>query len=368
MAVHGRKVLSVVLLLLAFAPRAGVAAQAPGPKAPLVTPRVTTGGTPAEALASPAHEGPWSKGVPEKERRAADTLFHQGNALLAESICISAAAKYRQALRHWDHPNIHYNLALALMNLDQPVETYRHLVAATRYGPAPLQKERYEHAKNYLKLLEKQLARVEIRCEVPAAAVEMDGKQLFVGPGKHAGLVRAGTHTIVARREGFITNHSVRMLDGGKQTVIDLDLKTMEQLTQYRRRWPAWIPWTIIGTGAAVAIAGGVLHYEALQRIDSVDQKSMARCSGTEGCASEPADLARERRQADRMQKFAYGAYAVGGAAIVLGGVLAYMNRGHSYVQSYDSGASGKPPQQARIEVLPVLDPERPGLVLAGRF
>jgi hypothetical protein len=377
MAVHGRKAprlaLCVALALAlgegrAVAQPPASAAKAAGsvPTAPAAV--VAPGEKAAPELGSSTYEGPWSQGVPEKERSAADVLFHQGNALLSESICISAAAKYREALRHWDHPNIHYNLALALMNLDQPVETYRHLVAATRYGPAPLQKERYEHAKNYQKLIEQQLARVEIRCAVPRAEVEMNGRRLFVGPGKYEDLVRAGPYTIAARREGFVTNHSLRMLEGGKQAVIDLDLKTMEQLTQYRRRWPAWIPWAVVGTGAAVAIAGGALHYTALQKIDSVDQQSRARCSNLEGCTSEPADLAQERGRANTMQKLAYGAYGVGGAAIVLGGVLAYMNRPHSYVQSYDSDASGPPPRQARLEVVPVLDAGHAGLAVAGRF
>jgi len=312
-----------------------------------------------------AQENVWSKGVPEEARRAADALFQEGNALLRESICISAADKYRAALARWDHPNIHYNLALALMNLDQPVETYQHLVAAMKYGPEPLQKERFEHAKNYRTLLEKQLARVTVRCDVPGASVEMNGRSLFAPPGEYEGLVRAGQHTIVARGDGFVTNQSVRLLEGGQTAVIDLKLKTMDELTQYRRRWPAWIPWSIVGAGAAVALAGGGLHYSALQKISSVDRESRARCAG--GCASEPADLAHDRAQAGTMQKFAFGAYGVGGAALVAGGVLAYMNGSRAYVESYDS-ARPIPPRQAKLEIVPILDPGRPGLSAALRF
>ncbi len=317
------------------------------------------------SLGPSSKDNVWSKGVPEEARRAADALFQEGNALLRESICISAAAKYRQALERWDHPNIHYNLALALMNLDQPVETYQHLLGAVKYGPEPLQKERFEHAKNYLTLLEKQLARVKIRCDVPGASVEMDGRSLFVPPGEHEGLMRAGRHTIVARGEGFVTNHSVRVLDGGQTAVVDLKLKTMEELTQYRRRWPAWIPWSIVGAGAAVALTGVGIHYAALQKIDSVDSQSRARCPT--GCASEPSDLAHDRAQASTMQKIAYGAYGAGGAALVVGGVLAYMNRAQSYVQSYDSDAPDQPPR-AMLEIAPIIDPDRPGLSAAVRF
>jgi hypothetical protein len=61
---------------------------------------------------------PWVKGVSAADQSAAIELFHEGNGLLKESLFVQAAAKYREALHHWDHPGIHYNLALALLNLD----------------------------------------------------------------------------------------------------------------------------------------------------------------------------------------------------------------------------------------------------------
>jgi hypothetical protein len=315
---------------------------------------------------TPAVENVWSEGVSEKDRHAADVLFQEGNALLKESIFISAAVKYREALKHWDHPNIHYNLAMALMNVDQPIEMHEHLTGAVKYGSEPLGKARFEHAKNYLTLLDKQVARVKIRCDVQGASVEMDGQSLFVAPGEHEELVRAGMHTIVARREGSVTNNSVRMLEGGKTAVIDLKLRTLEELTTYRRRWPAWIPWTILGAGAAVALGGGGLHYAALQKVSSIDAESRARCPT--GCPSEPSDLATQRTQAGTMQKIAVGAYVAGGAAIVGGSVLAYMNRAEPHVRSYDSEEPVQPPRRAMLEIAPILGPDRLGLSAGGRF
>ena len=321
---------------------------------------------PDPGLASSGHDSSWSQGVGEEAQRAAEALFLEGNALLKESICISAAAKYRQALEHWDHPNIHYNLALALMTLEQPVETYEHLVQATKHGPEPLQQERFEHARNYRSLLEKQLSRVKIRCAVPGANVELDGRLLFVSPGEHEALMRAGRHTVVAQAPGFVTNNAVRTFEGGQATVVDLQLKTIDELTEQRRRWPAWIPWSVVGAGAAVAMVGGALHYAALRKVDSVNDESRARCPT--GCPTEPADLASARSQARTMQRVAVGAYAAGGAALVTGGVLAYLNRSQTVVRTYDSDASSAPPREARLEVAPVLDPGGPGLAVALRF
>ncbi len=324
--------------------------------------------TPAElGTGEPGRESAWSWGVPEEARVQADALFKEGNALLKESLSISAVAKYREALARWDHPSIHYNLALALMSLDQPVETSQHLVAAMKYGPAPLQQERFNHARNYLGLIEQQLVHLKVRCEVAGARVELDGRPLFDAPGEHEGLERAGRHTFVASRDGFVTNHQVRMLDGGKPAQVDLELKTVEQLTQVRRRWPAWIPWTVVGAGAAVALAGGAFQVSGLQKVDWVDRESKVRCPT--GCAVEPADLAAARSQGRTLQRVAMGAYAGGGAALVAGAVLVALNRSEQYVRSYGGEAPGEPPKQAAtFEVLPMLDRDAPGLIATVRF
>jgi hypothetical protein len=68
------------------------------------------------------------------------------------------------------------------------------------------------------------------------------------------------------------------------------------------------------------------------------------------------------------MQKVAVGAYGVGGSALLVGGVLAYMNRAESYVRPYDAGEPAEPPRQAKFEVAPVLDPGRAGVSVTGRF
>jgi PEGA domain-containing protein len=345
-------------------PGEGAAATTAPPSAARAAPAAAQPLEPA-APAQGAPESAWSRGVSPESRRAADALFQEGNALLKESIFVSAAAKYREALARWDHPNIHFNLALALMNLDQPVETHDHLVAAMRHGPEPLQKDRYEHARNYLALLEKQLARVTIRCDVPGGQVALDGKPLFETPGAYDGLVRAGRHTVVASKEGFVTNQSARTFDGGTAVTLDLPLRTAEEMTRTERRWPEWIPWTVLGAGAAIAIGGGAMHYGAVQKVDWIDSQSQTLCPS--GCATQPPELAEAQTQADRLQSASIVAYAVGGAAAVTGAVLVWLNRGHTTVLPYE-GAPGAPPPKVAIAVAPILDPDRPGLVATLRF
>jgi hypothetical protein len=64
---------------------------------------------------------PWAKGVSRSRRRAAARLFFEANKQLGEQFFKQAAETYREALKHWEHPAIHYNLSLALVNPAQPV-------------------------------------------------------------------------------------------------------------------------------------------------------------------------------------------------------------------------------------------------------
>jgi hypothetical protein len=320
----------------------------------------------------------WSVGVPQAERQAAEALFKEGNALLKESIVGSAAAKYREALRHWDHPNIHFNLALALMVLDQPIETREQLVLAMKYGALPLGNERHEHAKNYLSLLESQLAQVKVSCDTPGAKVEVDGRPIFEPPGEWQGFLRAGRHTFVASKAGMLTNQTVKVLEGGKLAEIDLELTSVEDRTRVTRRWPVWKPWTVVGAGAAIALGAGAMHYAGLQKLDWVDTQSKARCPAPTGCATEPSDISSARSQARTFQGIAYTGYAVGGAVLAVGATLVWLNRAQTYVEPYSPDAvpltPGKPGAPAaapspapRVEVWPILG-DQAGLVATLRF
>src|SRR2546423_895823 len=74
-----------------------------------------------ESLQNGGDTRPWAAGVQPTEQRAALQMFHDGNVFLNDGLFAKAGDKYKEALKHWDHPAIHYNLALAQMNLDQPI-------------------------------------------------------------------------------------------------------------------------------------------------------------------------------------------------------------------------------------------------------
>ncbi len=332
---------------------------------------LTLGATPAVAQKRGAREAaqtlgsqkdrPWAQGVSEDQQQAAYVVFKEANALLKESLFVRAAAKYREALKHWDHPAIHYNLSLALLNLDQPIEVHEHLVAALRYGPVPLDPEKFEHARGYKNLLEKQLAWVEIICDVPGASVVMDGKPLFTGPGRFEGLVRAGPHTIAATREGYLPTNLNSALAPGEKSTLDLKMFTTDDLTEYRRKWAVWKPWAVLGAGAAVALAGGALHWQARESFQAFDREIIA-CGG---CAlSETQQGGPLLNRGELMQNVAIGSYAVGGAAVLTGAVLVYVNR----LQPYRVNPEGEVKDEPKVGVTPLVGSGTGGVLATFRF
>ncbi|MCY1081974.1 PEGA domain-containing protein [Archangium lansingense] len=311
----------------------------------------------AATMPEPTGDRPWAKGVSKEQQQAAMVLFQAANALLKESVFVQAVEKYREALQSWKHPAIHYNLALALMNLDQPVEVHEQLVEALRYGPAPLETEKYEYARNYKTLMERQLARVEISCDTPGATVTLDGQTLFVAPGNYAGLVRPGAHSIVATKEGFLPSDQSRTLLPGETAALQLKMFTSEDLIEYRRKWAAWMPWMVVGAGVAVGAGSGWLHLQARDNLRALDE-GVTQCGG---CFLTPA-LDATLNRGNTYQSLAIGGYALGGAALVTGVVLVFINQPQPFRID---------PTQKKVEVVgvaPLVGSGTGGILTTFRF
>ncbi|HEX5749381.1 MAG TPA: hypothetical protein VFZ09_24345 [Archangium sp.] len=261
----------------------------------------------------------WAQGVSQEDQKTARELFYEGNAALSESIFAAATEKYVKALRHWNHPAIHYNLALALMKLNQPIEAHEHLTSAMHYGPEPLGKDKFGSATQYKELLDAQLVRLTLSCDEPGAQVTLDGQVLFEAPGKYQGLVRAGAHSILAFKKGYMTSDKSRALMPGEKVTLELK----PYLIEYKRRWPAWMPWAVMGSGVAMAAGGGLLHQQTSKDY-SVFDTGILQCGG---CDPKPDGLAATRARGDTLQRTAFGAYGLGGAALVTGAVLLYLNQ-----------------------------------------
>jgi tetratricopeptide (TPR) repeat protein len=314
---------------------------------------------PLVASAQPEAERPWARGVPKDRQATALELFREGNTRLRDSLYKAARERYVEALKVWDHPAIHYNLALCLLNLDQPVEAYEHLRRALEYGAAPLDAEKLDQALRYKSLVEKQLTRLTLRCELEGAAVRVDGALAFTGPGRWEGMVRAGPHSVVASREGYVPFERAENLVGGAALELDVKLFRTEDLTEYRRLWPAPVPWVIAGAGVALVGGGVGLHLGARSDFEAWD-RGIAACAASEatGCVPHP-DLTALRARGDALQALAFTSYALGGAALVTGAVLVYVNRLQPFLRTVDS---------AKVSLAPMLGPGGGGAALLVSF
>jgi hypothetical protein len=322
---------------------------------------------------------PWASGVSPERQEAALKHLQEGNGLLKESLFVAAAKVYRQALTEWDHPGIHYNLALALLNMDQPVEVYQHLESAIKFGAEPLDPEKLEHAKSYLRLIEKQVASVDIRCDVEGAEVTLDGQSLFRAPGRYQNLVRAGTHTITASKRGFTTTSRTEILGYEKRTTLNLKLYTSGELIEYHRRYPLWRPVAIAVLGGALLATGVVLTLEARHTYDTYDQSVNSVCrvgsvAGQPGCGPSDPNFAALQRIKDRgntYQRLATISYASGGAIVAAGVLLMVLDRSTPYRVDpegdlHEVAAHVVP--RVFPTVIPMIGPGMTGLVGLARF
>ena len=272
-------------------------------------------------------ERPWAKGVsPERQRKALD-LFRQGNGALKDTLFKAAAEQYLLALAQWDHPAIHYNLALADLQIAPPEETYTQIVAALKYGRAPLDSDKFDQATRYKALLEGQLANIEIACVTEGATVKLDGKTLFMSPGSFKGMVRAGEHTILASKDGYVTTEQSQVIQAGQTSTHTLKLFTTADLTEYRRRFNVAVPWVVVGVGAALVGTGLGLHLAARDAFRAYDQGITECVSPVTGGCTPTLQLSEARKNGDRLQSFAIAGYITGGVALAAGAFLVYFNR-----------------------------------------
>jgi tetratricopeptide (TPR) repeat protein len=308
---------------------------------------------------------PWVAGVSPAEQRAALAAFRDGNSQLNDGLFVAAVDKYREALKHWNHPAIHYNLSLALLNLDKPIEVFDELNKALQYGPAPLEKDKYDHAKEYLLLVEKQLADVEVSCDKIGAKVAIDGKEVFVAPGKFSEKVLVGKHTFYADKQGYNARITAPYIGPGEKFRIELKLYTAEELTRYHRKWNnTWFPYVILGAGAVVGLAAGGLELSAQSSYDQYNTKVAACNTSAAGCPANTPGVKSLRDSGDTKRLIGYIGYGAAGAAVATGVALIWINRR----QPYQISAEELNATPGALSVAPMVSPDTMGAMVQGHF
>jgi hypothetical protein len=279
-----------------------------------------------------AEEKPWAKGVPQASQDKALAIYREGNTEFGASRYAQALAKYREAIKHWDHPAIRFNMAVCLVNLDQPLEAHDHLERALKYGVPAIGADAHAQGLTYRKLLDGQLATLEVTCDEAGAEVTLDGKPLFKAPGKSKQLLTPGTHHVVATKQGYMTENAPLVLLPGKTLAHDVKLLPIQVSSKLVRRWKARTPWLVVASGMGAAAIGGTALYFSKQEYDTYDALVAAQCplgcnpDGPEGMQQVHASTEEHRTRARIENVVGVSLVAVGGTVAIAGLVGVYLN------------------------------------------
>lgn len=301
---------------------------------------------------------PWAVGVTAEQKQEAARLFDEGTASLEGDLYEEAANSFREALKHWNHPAIHYNLALALMH-SNPLECHKELEAAMQYGPEPVEAEKYERAQRLLATVEKKLARIEITCDTPGARITLDSrKDPLVCPKNHGEWVSSGTHQLRVTRSGSASAEETFALKEGDKR---------EQRLRYGKLWPrlTWHPWILVGAGAAAAVGGLLFGQQAGNQYQAFDAlvKDCSQSNVNEGChAPFPEGVIEARERGDLLHNAEVGFYVTAAVAATTGAVVLFLNQERPEFVGHVSQ-----PKQG-LTAVPMLGPGSGGLLLTFQF
>ena len=307
-----------------------------------------TSGKAAGAAADPGECKPWVCDVPEERQSQALVFYEEGNKLFEDSLFTAAAERYRAAIELWDHPAIHYNLALAQSGLDQPIAAYQSLQQALRHDGEALQAEELGQARAMVARLREKIAEVHVVCHEAGAAVTLDGKPLFTGPGEATRLVLVGQHQIDARKTGHVTASQAVTLGSEKRTRVEIRLIPEDKATVSIRPLPLWLPWATTAAGVGLGVAGLTLHGSSRDNYDEYTRQLRIQCA--RGCEEEPPGVDDLYGRARWRQGAAYGAYALASVAVLSGLTMVYFNQART-----EQSAAMK--DVMRISVTPVVSP-----------
>lgn len=315
--------------------------------------------------AAPEAPRPWENATPE-QKQAAKVLFDAGVREMFSLRFANAAQDFREAIKQWDLPVFHRNLAAALRGLTDFVEAREQLLIALQYGPEGMADDNeFKKTQNDLADVEAELSRLAFTCDQEGAKVTIDGNQdSLVCPQTHEEWIKPGRHTLRIQldRPGYSRPDGAKLnLVKGERVAVNLRVRSDEELKV--SPLPTWVPWTVAAAGVAISAGGGgLLHYQALLSVRDYDE-SIGRCADTRSPAmryicppEETAALAPIQQGANRWKTGALISYIGGGALVVTGAVLFVINRPHL------------PPMPQEVTVMPVLTPGSVGVALAVGF
>lgn len=280
---------------------------------------------------------PWHDGVKAKQKQRAGSLYERASALYEEHEYTQALDAYLAALAEWDNPDIHNALGnLYFRKLGQPRRAFEHFRRALAWGPEALTASQRADATEIVEtLLSERLGRMQIRSEQEGVEVSLNGEVLFTGPGEKSVVLVPGNQLVSAKKAGHFPVIETIMQRPGQDQAVAVTLS--EDRVDSRRRWATWLPWTVLGTGAAVGLVGGGLFFLANANVAKAEAAVSVDCGGAVSCPAVSNDLV---RRGHIQSGVGIGAVAVGGVAVAAALVSVWLNRPVTERTADKSGAS----------------------------
>jgi hypothetical protein len=150
------------------------------------------------------------------------------------------------------------------------------------------------------------------------------------GPGDYTAKLLPGKHQLVASRPGYTTSSRALDLAPGKEHLeqIALELEKVKvQRDNYERRWSWWVPWSVEGGAAALALVATGFYVSASNQMKNYDAALKVKCPNGCSDAEIPSALQGQYNHARRNSGVAIGMWVGAGAVAIAGGVMAVLNR-----------------------------------------
>jgi hypothetical protein len=204
-----------------------------------------------------------------------------------------------------------------------------------RFG-AELDAKQRTHIEGRIQRLYEQTSLITVDVDQADVQVVLDGELLGSGPLEKTVRVMPGKHVVVATLAEHVPRSISLQLRAGDDVrqAIRLDpvgVRVEVDELQETRRWPQWMPWTVVGAGVLVGATGLYLVVDAGEDVDAVDDDARDHL----GPDQEPLPLAGDSRidDAHRQEDVGISFLAVGGAVVVTGGVLLLFNQPRTVVR-----------------------------------
>lgn len=292
---------------------------------------------------------------PGANKAAADALFAEGRALMAQSKYAEACAKFVESDRFEAALGTSLNLGECHERLGHTASAYGAFGEAKRLAALRKDTEREAYAAERRAALEPRLSRIAISvpANVAGAKVLLDGQELGLGaigaaipvdPGKH--FVRA----VAPDKQSF-----------ARELLVGAGPVTVAVEVVFSADKPIEAPWStarsagvVIGAGGLVGVvAGGIFGVAAI--VKNNDSKSECLSTDATQCSLRGVSL---RRQAGTFADVSTGTLLAGGALVGLGVGLFFLG----------GRAVSEKPGTTAFRIAPVISPGFGGAVVRVEF